>query len=157
MFEVTGAYRPCTGRRLQKMSFRQRRCGKAEQGFGVVLSLFMEEGRSQFFVFGNEEIRFTGIFCHSPATSPARENSLTGPQPGFHFHCLRGEAQAYVSHKPVFGFGGPFPEDKSISQIPSSFCPIYFVQFRVGQTVRLYRSEAIDYNRPHSRDPPSPY
>lgn len=140
------------------MSFRQRRCGKAEQGFGVVLSLFMEEGRSQFFVFGNEEIRFTGIFVtHQPKVQPEKTHSPGHSRASIFIDCLRGEAQAYVSHKPVFGFGGPFPEDKSISQIPSSFCPIYFVQFRVGQTVRLYRSEAIDYNRPHSRDPTSPY
>lgn len=57
----------------------------------------------------------------------------------------------------MFGFGGPFPEDRPISQIPSSFCPMYFVQFRVGQPVKLYKSEAIDHNRLHSRDPTSPY
>lgn len=58
----------------------------------------------------------------------------------------------------MFGFGGPFPEDRSISQIPSSFCPMYFVQFRVGQPVKLYKSEAIDLigyivgtQHPHTR------
>lgn len=62
-----------------------------------------------------------------------------------------------MSRKPMFGFGGPFPEGKTISQVPSTFCPMYFVQLRVGQPVRLDKSEATDHNRLHSRDPTSPY
>lgn len=54
-----------------------------------------ETGKSQFSVVKNE--RFAGDFCYSTAKSPARENSLTGPNPGFQYHCLKEEVVQVIS------------------------------------------------------------
>lgn len=61
MFEVTGAYRPCVGGGSRRCLLGREGVGRQNKGLELCcLYLWKKEG--EFFVFGNEEIRFTGIF-----------------------------------------------------------------------------------------------
>lgn len=113
------------------------RCGKAERERAE-----FEAGRTQFSVI--ESGRFAGNFCCLPAKSPARENSLTGPNLGFQYHCLKEEVLQVIGQS--LGLGGPVP-----SRIPHSFYPVQ------SKPVKPYKLEPTHRNRPHSRDPTPPH